>query len=482
MEEGKERKKGEGERGWMEVGANRRDMGDWDGSPRRRHADEGRVQPRRHDADIGRGRRSQEVGGGSSRVVEHVRHGRRARPEGGDASASCIVDTRGRPGWELDSLLKDPGGQPCGERRRSGEAEEEEAGAAGSGGVGRVSCSRRERGCVVGSTIGRGGGSQRRAGGVAGFMAAAAALLLLSGGAGGGGATAQQVTAPGMPIWAAGDNRYGTLGVSAGLGTSTTNNVPIQNSGDAWAGSEVVWLSSRWRHTFVQTANKSLVTTASVLSYEEIPASLNRSTYAWGWNRYGQLGSKAGVGTDNGQLPFVLPRSLFPKAESGNEISSRNRNVTTYRLEGGSRVACNLLLDTGLMDAASFVDQVMSKGNALCGHSKTWLTARVEGDQNVLSVVEGGYQLDLTGTSGPRECLGFLPVKVPSDGLGTLGEISSALGNNKISYAYQVNGQWVNKTLLLPVGTYQAVNTLNLQVWPQFRALHPKPHTPSPKS
>lgn len=305
---------------------------------------------------------------------------------------------------------------------------------------------------------------RRRGRGMTGLMMAFACLLVMAGGGSGGGAEAQDVVGPTMPIWAAGDNRYGTLGVAKNLGTSATNDLPIQNDGESWAGHEVLWVSSGWRHAAVQTANRTLVTQSMLASLgENYPTSLERRSYVWGWNRYGQLGTVTGVSTDKGQPPLRLSRTLFPRAEAGNEISSSNHNVRYWIIVGSSRASFDVTLPHGLMDAAGFASAMMqlSKAN---GHSGSWLTARVEGDQNVLSVVEGGYQLDLTVAGSPSASLGFTPLKIPGDTYGTLGEVSASLGNNKIDYRYLVGSTWTDRTLTLPFGTYQSVSQVNAVV------------------
>jgi len=258
-------------------------------------------------------------------------------------------------------------------------------------------------------------------------------LAILFAPSGGGGAAAQNSSRVAMPLWAAGDNAYGTLGRVENLGTSASQYQPAVLDEYLWEGMEVVSVSARWRHTMIQVASKSDVTTDEIRAFGTIPETLSRRTWGFGWNYYGQLGSSSGELEDKGQTPFRLPRTLFPRAYWGNELAGSNSKVRYSVLVGGVRETHTVELPHGLYDAERFVTELMSlsAGN---GHSGAWLETRLDGDYNVLTVVQPGYQLDLTGMDGPREALGFNPVKIPPDGLGTLGEVSSTLGNNKVVY------------------------------------------------
>lgn len=262
-----------------------------------------------------------------------------------------------------------------------------------------------------------------------------------------------------LPLWAAGENVYGALGVQNNLGSSAPNAVPFQLSDILWKGSEIVSVSTFFRHTMIQTAKQTAIlgdAAAETLSYDTAgaPESLLRRTYRFGWNFYGQLGTDQNIGTNQGVPVGVLPRAMFPFNEMGNEVGPSDEIVSyvVWRQDVGP-VKVNVTIPHGAYSGPRLAAAINNQSDAL-GHSSAWLDISYDDQTDRYKIgVRTGYQLDLMCSCGPASLLGFF-AKIPLDGV--VGEISARLGNNQLVFRGNVNGNSTEYTINFPDNIYSS--------------------------
>jgi hypothetical protein len=260
-----------------------------------------------------------------------------------------------------------------------------------------------------------------------------------------------------LPLWSAGDNSYGALGVTRNAGTSIPNEVPMPISSSLWPAAEVVSVHSYWRHTLIQTANKTDISVDAIKAFQNdtsTPVSLQRDTYRFGWNYYGQLGPSDTVGSNTALAPSRLPRALFSSNVAGNEVTSSTNTFDYSVWIEGAPASFSCTVAPGHIDAATVAAaaNVCSLQN---GHDGAWIAATTDatGSRNAFRILKAGYQIQL-GTVAPT--LGYpANTNIPENGLA--GEISERMGNNRLVYLLALNqtlATWNESVLIFPDGIY----------------------------
>jgi len=234
------------------------------------------------------------------------------------------------------------------------------------------------------------------------------------------------------PLWAAGSNRYGTLGIST---TSNTNPRPL----------EIPLLNGSTRIIAVAVSESSVFvqTTQSTTECELDHRAADCKVWAWGSNAHGKLGSNALQG---GPVPALLPRSSFPnvyQAEYGNEIGGNlSNNVLSYEVWTGAGITSfKLFLSNGTKGLLRIAAEI-SEGIALNGHDRNvvLITSNVKTERATLKLTRPGYRLILS--QGLANVLGFYSSKFPA--IGVVNEVSDRMQNNVIIYRVWVPTQSFN--------------------------------------
>jgi alpha-tubulin suppressor-like RCC1 family protein len=232
------------------------------------------------------------------------------------------------------------------------------------------------------------------------------------------------------PVFGAGSNSNGqTIKTSMlGQGGDVTNQpgLVLCSLIGEW---EVISFETSGQHTFLETGlldkNKSQVVSA-------------RKLWSFGLNDKGQLGSS--MDQLNSYIPLLVPTILFPNLTSGNKISAALQNNLFYYWRwddlNESRTLYTLSLDDGLYGPLDIYTSLDLKSQQI-GHPAGWLQIQYDeySQGATLSVQAPGFQVDFTFQNTCRYLLGFgSPVKIPSDYMGTLNEVSEELGNNVLRY------------------------------------------------